>query len=138
MRPPYSLRTTIEPYQHLWRSHCRLSGNAHHCPNLHQVCIRPLIFRYSFDSSWLNAELEDCSLDLGVQRVASDEDVVGYGRSVGRVDWGSLLCICAIWRVATDIVAVLVVHYRRGMQSLSSSAGSREAGVSSNAGIDSG
>lgn len=97
-----------------------------HCPNLHQIRIRPLIFRYSFNSARLNADLENCSLDLGVCGVASEEDLSGYGRSLGSVDWRSFLWVCAIWRIATHVVVVLVIHYRRGMQRMSTSAGSRE------------
>ena len=96
-------------------------GNAHHCPHFHQVCVRPLIFRYSFDSSGLNAELENCSLDLGVEGVASDEDLGGYGRGlVVGVDWRSFLWVCAIWRIASHVevllVIQLVVHCYRGTQ----------------------
>ena len=137
MRPPYSLRTTTKPYQYLWCSHHPVIGNTHHCPNLHQIGIRPLILWYSFDSSRLNAELENSSLDLGVEGITGEEDLGGYGRSLGSVDWRSFLCVCAIWRVAGHIVVFLVVHYRRGMQSMSTSAGSREGGVSSNAVMDS-
>lgn len=86
-------------------------GNAHHCPHFHQICVRPLIFRYSFDAAGLNAELEDCSLDLGVEGVASDEYLSGHGRSVvGGVDWRTFLWVCAIWGIASHIEILLIVQ----------------------------
>lgn len=61
-----------------------------------------------------------------------------YSRSLGRVEWGSFLCVCAIWLIATHVVVYhFVVHYRRGMQTVGRSAGSRESGGTSNAGTDS-
>ena len=129
MRQPCSQRTTVKEYQRLWCPYCLLVENAHHCARLHQICVRPLIFRYSLNSSGLNAKLGDSSLDLGIQRIASDEDVARYGRSLGIVDGRTFFWVCAVWRVAAHLIAALVVHCRRGMQSQSSSAGSRDGGV---------
>ena len=93
--------------------------NPHQRPHFHQVCVRPLIFRHSLDTSRLDAEFGDRSLDLGIWGVACNEGFARDSRSIGGVSWESpsFLRVCSLRRVAAHFVVILKeAHFRRWMK----------------------
>ena len=80
-----------DSYQHLKLFSHRVIREAHHCPNFHQICIRPLIFRYPFNAPGLDSEFADRSLDLSIGGGASNKHLSWDGWRLGGIDWEATL-----------------------------------------------
>ena len=100
---------------------------AHHCSHFREICIRPLILGHSFDSSGLNAELADGSLDPGIQGVAGHENFAGHGWCFLGADWSTMhfLWVRALG-VALHCKFAFEAHCRRWVESGGTSPGSRQ------------
>lgn len=80
-----------DPHQYFKPSHIVRFEKAHHCPNIRQIRIRPLVFRHPLNASGLDPKFADRPLDLGIRGVASDECFSSYGWRFGGIDWEATL-----------------------------------------------